>query len=215
LTVTKEGPAFGWIQVFTPGVDGQEFIQDTYLPFMERYGLQAADSIARQQGRPPDGSIFERTADSTVAGIKVAGIRLNTAALFPREDQKTAGFLGGIKAGIEMRIASMDDLMLITSDDARMESLIHKAQNLQSAPAQGPMFRFEMDLDAVTQGLGLAPPPENAAAGESGFGKYIVTSEMRNGTLTVRTTLPISGLSRLGEAIKAMSAAKEGSGAGQ
>ncbi len=203
MQLAPSGTVYEMVYVFQPGVDGRAFIADVYLPWFERYNRQMAAFVAQQSGQPL-ATIYERTADSTVAGTKVIGVKTNFAAMVPPGAENTPLLTDGQQI-FETRLAAVGDLMLITSDDARMEKLVATVRGLQDAPAQGPMARFDMDLGTFMADLrNLMPPGTDSTTWPEDLGRLSMQAAMQNGNLTTRTRFNIDDLSKLSAAFSAM-----------
>jgi hypothetical protein len=214
MQVAPEGMTYEMIYVLQPGVDGQEFITDAYLPWFERYNRHMAAFVARQTGQP-QAPLYERTADSIVAGVKVIGVRTNYNAMLP-PDEQGRGFMGGAGQIFETRLAAVGDLMLLTSDDAAMEKLIVQMRDVQKTPAEGPMAWFEMDLGALLDDLQAMVPPGSAGGAEwpQNLGRLTMRADMQAGRLTTRTRFAVDDLGKMGAAFAALAVQPGGSPAG-
>ncbi len=209
MQLAPSGTVYEMVYVFQPGVDGRAFIADVYLPWFERYNRQMAAFVAQQSGQPL-ATIYERTADSTVAGTKVIGVKTNFAAMVPPGAENTPLLTDGQQI-FETRLAAVGDLMLITSDDARMEKLVATVRGLQDAPAQGPMARFDMDLGTFMADLrNMMPPGTAPPTWPNDLGRVTMQAEMHNGNLATRTRFNIDDLSKLSAVFSAMAAQQTG-----
>lgn len=199
ISIAPDGLVMETITVLKPGTDGERFIRDTYLPLMERYSRTLSELASQQT----DQSIpmYERTADSTVAGTKVMGIKTNTIV------PTTAGGAELNKIAMEMRIAAIDDLMLIASDDAGIEKLISGTRNLVSTPAGGPLGRVEFDMGSYLKGIQpLMPAKQNTAAIPENLGNMTMLIGMYNGKLSIQTSFNVQLIDRLISTIGAAAA---------
>ena len=198
MTADADGMAYEMVYVLQPGVDGEAFILDTYLPWFERYNRQMATFVAQQANQPQLPPLYERTADSIVDGVKVVGVKTNYNAMLPPGDQNLAALAGGGQI-FETRLAAVDDLVLIGHDDAVMAELITRARGFETAPAQGPMARFDFDLAAFMEGLeGMLPPGDLPSTWPSDLGRLTMQAEMQAGKLTTRTRFNIADLGKMG-----------------
>jgi tetratricopeptide (TPR) repeat protein len=169
--------------------------------------------LARQTGQPPT-PLYERTADSIVAGVKVVGVRTNYNAMLPPGEQGTAVLPGGNQT-FETRLAAIDDLMLITSDDVVMGSLINRTREFKVAPAEGPMARFDFDLGTFIEHMqSLAPTGDASAVLPDDLGNLTMQAEMQNGQLATRTRFNLDDLGRIGAAFSALAVRQAGTPSG-
>jgi hypothetical protein len=136
----------------------------------------------------------------------VLGVKTNFNGLI-RADEKTAGIA---KSQVfEMRMASTRDLMLIASDDVKMQALINRARSLATTPAFGPTVRFDMDLGALLKGMQSLTTPAGSSPGwPIDLGTLTMKAEMKNGKLTTRTSFDIAKIGRLVSVLQALAASK-------
>lgn len=199
MRIDREGIAMRGIYVLCPGVDGDAYIEKTYLPFLDRYAGRVA-ALAAAEDQAPAGALYERTADSTVAGLRVVGLRMNPGAL----PGAGAGDNPLGKVPLEMRMAASGDLLLFASSDAGIADLAARTTALAPVPAAGPTSLMEIDLGALFAGIRtLAPPGAGAGALPPLSGKMTVEVDMRDGGMHSRTRFDIGPLTRMMEAAKA------------
>jgi len=186
MNITSNGLAMEFIAVLQPGTDGEAFIHNEYLPFLERYGGSVSE-LATGQTVNPQIMTFERTPDSSVAGARVMGIKTNIHTA-DQEEQKIFD-----KLAVEMRLASVGDLLFMTSNDATIEKFINGTRSLFPSPARGPMGRITVDLAALFKGIqSLVPSGQPSNALPDNLGKITTQFEMKNGQLKIRTRFSIS-----------------------
>lgn len=193
IRISADGLGMEMVAVMQPGIDGEDFVQNTYMPFFERYNKQISD-LAAQTGKPgPD--LYERTADSTVSGIKVMGVKTNLGAVIPPDQQKDNPLAN---QALEMRMAGEDDLIFFASNDAKMEELIAKSHNLVASPAQGPTASFDIDLGAFFRDIQAMMPPEKAGNPLPGdLGKVTMQADIRDGKIATRTSFNMAEIQKL------------------
>jgi hypothetical protein len=214
MRISSDGFAMEMVAVLQPGTDGEDFVQNTYMPWFERYNKQISDLMAKDTGKPGV-SLYGRTADSVVDGIKVAGINMNLSAVIPPDQQKDNPFAN---QSFEMRLAGAGDLIFIASNDTEMAELIAKSRNLTRAPAQGPTIRFDIDLGAFFKDIQSMIPPEKLTTPlPVDLGKVTMQAEMRNGELTTQASFNIAEIQKLiaAAASAAAKAKTDASGNGQ
>jgi hypothetical protein len=200
MKISSDGFAIEAISVLRPGTNGGSFITNTYLPFIQNYSLQMSNLAAKQTGKPAI-PLYEQTADSMVAGIKVIGFKANSNSL-AMPDKQQATILG--KLAFEIRIAAVDDMILVASDDARLADLIQRSRGLKESAAQGPMMRFDLDLDSLIKGIqSLLPPSKTPVVLPDNLGKVTVNAEINNGKMATSVSFNIASLQKLFDALKA------------
>ncbi len=201
MKVSSDGIAWKMISVLKPGIVGEDFVQNTFLPWFERYNLQVSDLVKKQTGKS-QAPLYERTTDSVVAGLKVMGVKMNLDAMIPPDEKETNPFNNQL---FEMRMAAAGDLMFIASDDAKMEDLINRTHSLVQSPAQGPFAWFDMDLGSFIQDIrSMKPSGDASAVWPDDLGNLTMRAEMQGGSLATRTSFKIDDLRKLMAALSTL-----------
>jgi hypothetical protein len=191
---SSNGIAMEFVYVLKPGVDGDSFISKTYMPWLEKYGSELSSAASKQTGNPPV-PIYKRTADSTVAGVKVRGVKGEISAILPPEMRKNEVIN---KFAVESRIAAIGDMMFVAPSDAQLEALIRKSQSFKKSPAQGPIIQAEVDLGAFIKGIqSFIPPTGKSVVWPDNLGKMTMAAEMNNGKLATQTSFNMDVLRKL------------------
>jgi hypothetical protein len=208
IQLSANGLAIESVSVLQPGINGEDFLRNKYLPFLEGTNLQLSNLVSQPTGQP-SAKIYERTADSVVAGINVMGVKIKLDAATKPPDPKIAGIFN--KLAFEMRLAAVGNLLLASSNDARMEALINKSRtSLTPAPAQGPMFRVDIKLGAFLKGIASLMPSGGTApaALPDDLGNITIKADMKNGQLTSQTSFNIDEMKKLAANFKTLSIPK-------
>jgi hypothetical protein len=196
LDITPNGLVMESIAVLQPGTDGEAFIRDTYLPWLEHNSKSVSMLASAQTGEQV--GLYERTPDSVVAGTHVMGVKTNIALPASKDKPETRVFT------YEMRIAAVNDLMLVASDDAGIERLINGTRNLVSKPAVGPIGRIDLDLGSYIKGIqSLMPDSGSPASGPENLGNMTILLGMHNGKLSTQTSFSVQEMGKLVTAIGA------------
>lgn len=205
LKIDANGLSMEVISILQPGINGEDFLQKTYLPWLERSNQQISKLIAKN-ANPPRAPFYKRTADSTVSGIKVAGIKANLDAVIPPNAKKPEIL---DKMSFEMRLAAVGDMLLIASNDAQIEELIKIARSLVKTPAHGPTFQFDMNLGAFLKDIkSLLPPGQNTFVVPDNLGNVTMTAEMKDGQVNSRLSFNIDEIKKLVKIGKAQTVTK-------
>jgi tetratricopeptide (TPR) repeat protein len=177
-----------------------DFIEKVYLPWMEDYGRQMTASMSNLYGTSVP-QIYQRTEDSTVAGVRVAGAIFRQA--FPTTEAGSAGPMATIATKI--RIAQIEDLILFAPDDNRMASLINAAKNMNTKRTEpGPHIRFEVDLAAYFRGLmAMLPELEGEAIRLPQTARLETTLTLAGGRAVSQLTMRGAGIADLAAAAQA------------
>jgi hypothetical protein len=201
MKISSDGFVVETISVLQPGINGEAFLSNTYLPWLENVSLQMSNLAAQQTGKPA-APLYKRTADSTVAGIKVMGVKANVNAIIPPEQQQ-AGIFKNL--AFEMRIAAVGDMMFAASSDAKLESLITRSRGLTKSPAHGPAIRVDLKIGELFKSIqSLSPSAKGPAVWPDNLGNLTMNVEISNGKLATRTSFSIDDLRKLSEAAKSI-----------
>jgi hypothetical protein len=194
MSISSDGFIIEMIGTLQPGVDAADYVKNTYMPWFDRYNEQISNLVAKESGKPGL-PLYERTADSTVAGITAMGVKTNFAALTPPDKQEDNPFAD---MAFEMRIAGADNLIFFASNDAKLESLITRSRNVAAAPAQGPTMSFDMDLGAFLKDIqSLIPPEKITAPFPVDLGSISMQADVKDGKLATRTSFNIAEMQKL------------------
>ena len=194
MTIGSDGFVMEMIGALQPGIDGEDFVYNTYMPWFDRYNKQVSDLAAKETGKTGL-PLYERTADSVVAGIKVTGVKTNLAAVIPPEEQENNPLADQV---FEMRIAGSGDLLFISSDDSKMEELITKSRSLAKVPAQGATVLFDIDLGAFFRDIQSMLPPEKVSTPfPVDLGRVTMQADIKDGRLATRTSFDIAEMQKL------------------
>lgn len=202
LDFTSDGLVVQLAAVLKPGINGEAFLRDEYLPFIEQYGNSIAKMASEQEEKPVMVS-FKRTEDSRVTGVNVMGLKIN---LPENEDTEKIPF-----DSFGLRLAATDGLLLIANDDAGIAELIEGTRNRNPVPAGGPTGRLEMDMSRLLKSIkSLVPQKDTAAEFPEDLGKIMVSFDMKDGMLTTRTSFDIELFNKLAAALKTNAAKNNG-----
>jgi hypothetical protein len=205
IKINSSGLGMEAIYILQPGIRGEDFLPNTYLPWYAHYVRNISETAAKQ-AKGITGLTFERTPDSTVEGLKVFGMKENLKGLIPAGGDKL-GILD--KLSIEMRMAASKDLVFIASDDVKLANLIKKARGLTKTPAQGSTTLIDIKLGAFIKDIkSLFPQKGPAFVWPEDLGDVAIKAEVRDGKLTSRTSFNIDEIIKLAASFTAQAAKK-------
>ncbi len=184
----------------------QDYLETVYIPWLLDYGQAMADYLNEQSPEIKLGPLFQPMPASEVAGHSVNGVRFNMPSTGP-EPQMDFEF--------EMRMTRLDSMILMASDDDRLERLIDKAKHFEKRKAGGPFMEMDIDLDAYLGGIYQLMPdqvkPDKTEIPELGDLTY--TLDMAGEKLESRYTVAIADVQKMASYFKALSVqAAEGRG---
>jgi len=197
MNFTPEGIEIQMAAVLQPGVDGEAFIRDSYLPLLENYSDKVSDMVKEQEDRPQIMTV-QRTEDSYVDGVRIMGVKTHIQSLSePKQN-------GLDNINLEMRMASLNDMLFIASSDAKIRDLIEGTRNLVPVPASGPTGRLVIDMSAFLKNLKSLIPHEPPTPNlPEDLGEITTYFDLKEGRLATRTSFQIDLLNKLMSAIMA------------
>jgi len=197
FNITPEGIDMKVVSVLKPGADGESYLINEYVPFLERYS-QAFSNITAPKTDTPVTPFFVRTDDSTVAGARVIGYSIDFSSL-AKSDAKFP-----LNLKLNFRIAAVKDLMFMASNDASLAELINGTRNLVPSPASGPTGLVVIDTPAFFSGLmSLMPPSVPQPPFPLDLGKIEAQFTFSNGKMESETRLDPVALNKMVMAIAA------------
>ena len=197
FNITPEGIDMKVVSVLKPGTDGESFLINEYVPFLEQYS-QAFSNITAPITDASAIPFFVRTDDSTVAGARVIGYSVDFNSL-AKPDAKLP-----LSLKMDFRIAAVKDLMFMASNDASLAELINSARNLVPSPASGPTGRVVIDTSAFFNGLmSLMPPSVPPPPFPLDLGTIEAQFTFSNGKMESETRLDAAALSKMAMVIAA------------
>ena len=193
MALDQSGLTFEMIYALHDTVDGETYLSQVYLPWFQKYNQQMAALMQSQTG-PSILPLYERMPDATVAGRRVFGVRTRFPAMTPAGRRMPSN---PAAQDYETRLAAVDNLILMASSEAAMARLITAAAGFQTAPAEGPMAQFAMDLGAYLQGLqGLLKNDGPPAASATDIGEVTMAADVQGGRLATRTRMKVADIQR-------------------
>lgn len=197
LDITPEGIDMKVVSVLKPGTDGESFLINEYVPFLERYS-QVFSNITVPKTDTPAKPFFVRADDSTVAGARVIGYGIDFSSL-AKPDAKLPPDLK-----LNFRIAAVKDLMFMASNDASLAELMNSTRDLVPSPASGPTGIFVIDTATLFSGLkSLMPPSVPQPPFPLDLGKIEAQFTFSNGKMESETRLDSVALNKMAMAIAA------------
>ncbi len=198
MGISSAGFMMEMIGTLKPGIDAADYVQNTYMPWFDRYNEQISNALAKETGNTGI-PLYERTADSTVAGLKVMGVKTNFGAVIPPDQQEKNPLAN---QSFEIRMAGADNLIFIASNDAKMEALITKGRGMAAAPFQGPTMSFDIDLGALLKDIQTLLPPDKVTTPlPVDLGTVSMEADVKDGKMATRTSFNVADMQKLMGAI--------------
>lgn len=194
----KTGFDFEIISVLKDGAQTASFLENIYLPWIEKYSRDLAVLMEQQSGRKPT-DVFVRTADTMVAGCKVVGVK-SKIPVFPALPQTP-----GVPAPdypimvYDTRMTTTNNLLLMASDDRRLEKLIGLTRTFKETTLNGPMMTIDVNLGTYLSALGEMLPDLNIPVSGSkqtiaDLGKLAFTMNLENGRIDTVTSFKLEDI---------------------
>jgi len=164
-----------------------DFLETVYLPWLMKFSRDMAGSMERQLGRKVK-PLYARTADSTVAGYKVIGIKSKVPYPVGPVVARTTKTLRTVK--YESRMTTVGNFLLIAPDDKRMAELIRIVKKLKKRPSKGPLMRMDIDIGAYLASISeMIPVLQRVPQSIPEIGKATCLLDMKDGRLSARSSV--------------------------
>jgi len=152
------------------------FIKTQYLPWVMEYGQKMTEFYNKQNPKGAVKNLFSRSADSTIAGHDVFGIK-GEIPLYSSAD------IGLEKIEFNLRMTTVDNFMLTASTDKQLEGLMQIAQTLQREADSGPLMKAEIDMGGYFASVKemLPQPASGSDVNFPELGSIIYTMDMTDG----------------------------------
>ncbi|MBW2591977.1 MAG: tetratricopeptide repeat protein [Deltaproteobacteria bacterium] len=216
LSYDKDKINFEAISVFKDGNQAVDFLENVYLPWMEKYSRNLAGLLEQQSGRKL-ADVFVQTTDTAVAGCKVVGVK-SKFPVFPALPQTAGAPVPDCPVIVyDTRMTTVDNLLLMASNDRRLEKMIGLTRTFIETTSSGPLMTLDMDLGAYLSALGEMLPDLNIPmpGGKktfSGLGKLAFTMNLENGRIDTVTSFKLDDIKSMITSFKeAMAAPPAGS----
>ena len=189
---------FESINVLKKGKNYADFIEKTYLPWMEKYSADINKMLSKQLPAEKQQN-FTRTQESTVKGKKVYGIKMSVP--FPPVPGPSA--MNGIAKTKqvlehEIRMTVLDNLFITAPNDKKIGELIQISGNFKEKKSTTPLMTMDIDMAGYikmimemvpVQGLKIGKPPE--------MGKIILETDTRNGTIYTTSSIMMDDIKKM------------------
>ena len=190
---------FESISILKKGKNYADFMEKTYLPWLEQYSINMNKMLSKQLSAKQQNLTWTR--ESIVKGYKVYGIKVNNLPFFPVPGQ--AAMTTGIAQNkqmfeYDMRMTVLDDLFITAPNDKRIGELIQISGNFKEKKSSAPLMSMNIDIASYikmiigmvpVQGLNIGKPPE--------MGRIIVKSDTSNGTINTTTSIMINDIKKV------------------
>jgi len=183
------GMSFEMIALMKDAAKSADFIEKTYLPWLENYGRSMEKMFEKQHGTKI-GPMWVRTRTSQVEGHRVVGEKFQMPMMPGIESTLDA------LMNYEVRLAMVGDKFIVAPDDTRMAALIKTAKTMKKAPASGPLMTGDIDMGSYLGGiLGMMPDMEQVVGTLPKTGRITFTADIENGRAFARTAIPTQDIS--------------------
>jgi tetratricopeptide (TPR) repeat protein len=198
MATTKKGPTFEMLAVLKDSEHLPDFAEKIYLPWLEKYS-QTMLEILKAQAKTKIPQPFVRTPDSTIEGYKVIGVRTQLPLVPGIPDlrmQESASKERLLE--YDMRMTTVDNILVMAPDDKRLAQLIAKAQDINEKSAAGPLLTARLELgkyfESMAQYFPIAPRQSESLADIGPLEFKVITGK---GKLQSVTTIPLQDIERV------------------
>ena len=189
---------FESINILKKGKNYADFIEKTYLPWMEKYSADINKMLSKQAPAEKQQN-FTRTQESTVKGKKVYGIKMSVP-FSPVPGPATMNGIAKPKQVLEheIRMTVLDNLFITAPNDKRIGELIQISGNFKGKKPATPLMTMNIDIAGYikmimgmvpAQGLNIGEPPE--------MGKIILETDTRNGTIYTTSSIMMDDVKKM------------------
>ncbi len=197
------GIIFESISVLQKGKSYADFIEKTYLPWLEKYNIDTNKMLSKHM---PAGQRqnLTRTPDSIVNGLKVYGIKANIPFVpIPGPDAVNSVPRDKKMFEYDMRITVLDNLLITAPNDKRIAELIQTAGSFEEKKSASPLMTMNIDVAgyikmiigmAAAQGVQIGEPPE--------MGSMDLECDASNGTVYIKSSLMTDDVKKMTAWIK-------------
>lgn len=192
MSFGKAGINMEIINVLKPDRVKIDFIETVYFPWLMGFGQIIADMLEEQVGDKID-PVFVQTSDSRVAGYKVVGMKTQFPIPQPAGEVPIPMNLEALTK-YKVRMATVNNFVLTTSNDQQMAKLISKVKMLKKGQAKGPLMVLDYDLAAyinvfremVPGLLDQTPIPQ--------LDRMVTTVDASNGRGTIKSSIKMNDI---------------------
>ena len=192
MSFGKSGIDLEMVSVLRPEQIETDFIETVYLPWILDFGKRVANMMALETGQEID-PVFVQTPDSRALGYKIIGME----SRFPMPEMSDqAPMPVNLKAltTYKVRMTTVDNMVLTTSNDVKMKALISKVKQLKKGQAKGPLMVVDYDMGAyinllkemVPGFLGQAPIPQ--------LDRVVMTADASNGRAAMKSSVKMNDI---------------------
>ena len=189
---------FESISLLKKGRNYDDFIEKTYLAWLEKYSTDINKMLSKQMPSAKQQN-FTRTKDSIVKGHKVYGIKVGVP-FFPVPGPDAMNCIAKNKQMLEyeIRMTVLDNLFITAPNDKRIDELIKISGNFKEKKFATPLMTMDIDIAGYikmimgrvpVQGLNIGKPPE--------MGKIILKADTRNGTIYTTSSIMMDDFKKM------------------
>ncbi len=174
---------------------GVDFLEGEYLPWLEKY-MQTVTAEMEKQTGGKGLNVFTRTPDSTVAGRKVYGVKLEIPFMAGglQDAEKPESY---ITLQYEIRLARDGDFFIIAPDDDRMAELLVMTSDFKEDVNPGPLFTMEMDWGGYFSAISRMAGISVDAGDFPKTAKMTFMADMDNGRVDAVSSVRLSDIQNL------------------
>ena len=190
---------FEGIDVLKDPQKAATYIENVYLPWIEKFSQNMVDKIGEMSGEKIENP-YMRAKPSTVAGYKVYGAKFKmpdlptTAgnAAYPQPE------LPELFKEFEWRFTTVGRYFVFASDDKQMAKMIKKAKTLKPQSVKGPLIAMDMDFRSYLQLIGsMIPQASQFDQQIPNLGRLYMTFDFKDGKALSSSTIKMKDIQKM------------------
>jgi hypothetical protein len=196
VSFSKDSFRFEGIDVLKDPAKANTFIENVYLPWIDKFSQTMADKLGELSGEKFENP-FERAETSTVGGYKVYGAKFKMPEL---PDVATGADMPTPKVlkEFEWRFTTVDRYFIYATDDKALAKMIHQAKNLKPKSVSGPLIAVDLDFGSYLQFI-ASMVPQSAGSDQPipKLGRVYITYDFKNGKALSSSTMKMRDVKQM------------------
>jgi len=181
----------------------QEFLLKVLVPWIEDYSRQMTEMInTHSPKKMPD--LLVRTADSTIAGRRVVGVSMK----FPVMPVDVADASDLRPFAFDMRMTTVNNLLLAASDDERLRELIEISKAFSEKETADPLMTMTYDMGAYLRAvMSMFPKADASLPSVPDMGNVTFRGNVAAGSAEMASSMRLDDIKALIGYVRALSRA--------
>ncbi len=189
---------FESISVLKKGRNYADFIEKTYIPWLEKYSTDINKMLSKQMPSAKQQN-FTRTRDSIVKGHKVYGLKVGVP-FFPVPGPEAMNCIAKNKQMLEydVRMTVLDNLFITAPNDKRIDELIKISGKFKEKKSDAPLMTMNIDMAGyIKMIMGMAPAQGLKMGKLPEMEKITLECNASKGTIYTRSSIMMDDLKKM------------------